>query len=91
MRQRAGHRCEYCQLDQNDSPLAALHVEHIIAKTHGGGDELENLAQRCVQVDILRLEKGLLQKATQAPNDFARALVISPDIGQDRLDLIQVR
>jgi 5-methylcytosine-specific restriction endonuclease McrA len=35
VRERAGHRCEYCLLQQDDSPLAALHVEHIIPKIHG--------------------------------------------------------
>jgi hypothetical protein len=30
VRQRAQNACEYCQLHQDDSPLAALHVEHII-------------------------------------------------------------
>ena len=44
IRERAGHRCEYCQLHQDDSPLAALHVEHIIPKAHGGTDTLDNLA-----------------------------------------------
>jgi hypothetical protein len=29
VRQRADHRCEYCQTHQDDSPLAALHIEHI--------------------------------------------------------------
>jgi hypothetical protein len=28
VRERAGNRCEYCKLHQEDSPLAALHVEH---------------------------------------------------------------
>jgi len=31
--------CEYCRLHQDDSPLAALHVEHIIPKIHGGTDD----------------------------------------------------
>jgi hypothetical protein len=30
VRERAGHRCEYCQLQQDESPLAALHIEHVI-------------------------------------------------------------
>jgi 5-methylcytosine-specific restriction endonuclease McrA len=52
VRQRAGHRCEYCQLDQDDSPLAALHVEHAIPKAHGGGDDLDNLALACVDCNL---------------------------------------
>ena len=30
IRERAQNACEYCHLHQDDSPLAALHVEHII-------------------------------------------------------------
>jgi len=32
VRERAHNTCEYCHLHQYDSPLAALHVEHIIPK-----------------------------------------------------------
>ena len=52
MRNRAGNRCEYCQLRQEDSPLAALHVEHIVPKTHGGTDDLENLALACIDCNL---------------------------------------
>lgn len=37
VRERAENRCEYCQLHQDDSPLAALHLEHIIPQVHGVG------------------------------------------------------
>jgi hypothetical protein len=47
VRERAGHRCEYCRLHQDDSPLAALHIEHIIPKVHGGTDNYDNLALAC--------------------------------------------
>jgi len=47
VRQRAQNACEYCHLHQDDSPLAALHVEHIIPKIHGGSDDVENLALAC--------------------------------------------
>jgi len=52
VRERAGNRCEYCQLRQDDSPLAALHIEHIVPKTHGGGDELDNLALACIDCNL---------------------------------------
>ena len=48
VRERANNACEYCHLHQDDSPLAALHVEHIIPKVHGGVDELDNLALACI-------------------------------------------
>src|ERR1039458_8287550 len=52
VRERAGHRCEYCQLHQDDSPLAALHVEHVIPKMHGGTDALDNLALACIDCNL---------------------------------------
>ena len=52
VRERAGHRCEYCLLRQEDSPLAALHVEHIIPRCHGGSDELKNLALACIDCNL---------------------------------------
>lgn len=51
-RESAGHRCEYCRLRQDDSPLAALHVEHIIPKFHGGSDDLDNLALACIDCNL---------------------------------------
>ena len=52
VRSRAADRCEYCGLKQEDSVLAALHVEHIIPKKHGGTDDLENLALACVDCNL---------------------------------------
>ena len=52
VRERAQNACEYCHLDQNDSPLAALHVEHIIPKVHGGTDDLDNLALACIDCNL---------------------------------------
>ena len=43
VRRRAGGRCEYCLLPQ-ESFEAAHHIEHIVARQHGGGDETSNLA-----------------------------------------------
>ena len=52
VRERAHNACEYCHLHQNDSPLAALHIEHIIPKAHGGTDELDNLALACIDCNL---------------------------------------
>jgi len=46
VRQRAGHRCEYCHLPQVRSALR-FHIEHIMARQHGGGDDRANLALAC--------------------------------------------
>jgi hypothetical protein len=46
VRTRAGDRCEYCLLRQEQTGLSH-HVEHVIAKQHGGSDDPENLALAC--------------------------------------------
>ncbi len=52
VRERAGHRCEYCLLHQEDSPLAPLHIEHIIPKKHDGDDDPDNLALACIDCNL---------------------------------------
>lgn len=52
VRQRADHRCEYCQTHQEDSPLAALHIEHIRPQKHGGSDDESNLCLACIDCNL---------------------------------------
>lgn len=52
VRTRAGNRCEYCGLHQDQSPLAALQIEHVVPKKHGGGDDLDNLALACIDCNL---------------------------------------
>ena len=52
VRERAHNACEYCHLHQDDSPLAVLHIEHIIPKVHGGTDDLDNLALACIDCNL---------------------------------------
>jgi hypothetical protein len=52
VRRRAGYRCEYCRLHEDDDPLFAFHVEHIIAKQHRGTDSPSNLALSCHQDNL---------------------------------------
>jgi HNH endonuclease len=47
VRERAGNRCEYCRLSQEAEPFFVYHIEHIVARQHGGGDNSENLALAC--------------------------------------------
>src|SRR5688572_11901366 len=47
VRGRAGNRCEYCRLPQSALPFATFHVEHIVARQHGGSDDADNLALSC--------------------------------------------
>src|SRR4051794_35077469 len=51
VRRRAGHACEYCRLWQEHSELSH-HVEHIVAKQHGGGDDSDNLALACHRCNL---------------------------------------
>ena len=46
VRRRANDRCEYCGMPQ-DKIVTRFHVEHIIAKQHGGNDDQVNLALAC--------------------------------------------
>jgi hypothetical protein len=46
VRARAGGRCEYCQLSQDNDPLP-FHIEHIISKKHRGRTLSGNLALSC--------------------------------------------
>jgi hypothetical protein len=49
---RASFRCEYCGLHQDQSPLATLHVEHILPHKHGGSDDLDNLVLACIDCNL---------------------------------------
>jgi len=46
VRQRAGNRCEYCHLPQA-AFRRGFHIEHIVARQHGGSTSLDNLALAC--------------------------------------------
>ncbi|MGH8524445.1 MAG: HNH endonuclease, partial [Gammaproteobacteria bacterium] len=54
VRQRASERCEYCRLPENVVQIP-FHVEHVIAKQHGGSDDPANL---CLACDRCNLYKG---------------------------------
>jgi len=47
VRQRAQDRCEYCHLHAFAYPLP-FHVDHIVARQHGGQSVLDNLALACL-------------------------------------------
>ena len=51
VRRRAAGRCEYCLLRQEYSDLTH-HVEHIVAKQHGGSDDAGNLALACHRCNL---------------------------------------
>ena|SRR5688572_25389541 len=47
VRERAKGHCEYCRMRQEQDALYRFHIEHIVARQHGGSDESENLALAC--------------------------------------------
>lgn len=47
VRDRAGGCCEYCWLPAS-AQFLPFHIDHVIARQHGGGENLENLALACV-------------------------------------------
>src|SRR4051794_15315572 len=53
VRARAGNRCEYCLLRQEDVE-APHHVEHVIARQHGGNDLPDNLALSCARCNAFK-------------------------------------
>lgn len=51
VRERAGDRCEYCRLKQAHSSVRH-HIEHIVARQHGGSDTDDNLALACHRCNL---------------------------------------
>ena len=54
IRRRADQRCEYCRLPQAHAPIARFHIEHIVPRQHGGGDEASNLALACPRCNAFK-------------------------------------
>jgi hypothetical protein len=46
VRDRAEHRCEYCDFPESLAELP-FHFDHVIAQQHGGATRLDNLALAC--------------------------------------------
>lgn len=66
VRERARDRCEYCGILQNRFPLVTFHVEHVIARQHGGSNDLSNLCLACHWCNLFKgpnlssIEQGML-------------------------------
>jgi hypothetical protein len=54
VRERASRRCEYCHLPDEFASLALFHVEHIIARKHGGSDEPGNRCWSCHRCNLCK-------------------------------------
>lgn len=44
---RAGHRCEYCLIQENDAGFPHQ-VDHVVSRKHGGTSASDNLAYACI-------------------------------------------
>src|SRR5262249_29609852 len=70
VRRRAGGRCEYCGLPEAGSPVLPLHIEHIVARKHGGHSRPSNLALACFhcnfhkQTDLVGIDPVTGKRAT---------------------------
>lgn len=51
VRQRAGFCCEYCRLPESADEWP-FHIDHIIARVHGGDDKPDNLSWSCTQCNL---------------------------------------
>lgn len=47
VRKRAGDRCEYCRIHQDQDSFFMFPVDHIIARQHGGLTDADNLCLSC--------------------------------------------
>jgi hypothetical protein len=54
VRDRAGGRCEYCRLHEDDADFLSFHVDHIIAQQHGGIDDPETLCFACAECNFAK-------------------------------------
>jgi HNH endonuclease len=52
VRRRAHWRCEYCGLPEAHAPAVPLHIEHIVARKHGGATQPSNLAAACQHCNL---------------------------------------
>jgi hypothetical protein len=44
---RAGYRCEYCLIHENDAGFPHQ-VDHVVSRKHGGTSDFDNLAYACI-------------------------------------------
>ena len=54
VRQRASARCEYCRLPDFAMAPEDFHVEHIVARKHGGQNGADNLAWACIFCNLYK-------------------------------------
>jgi hypothetical protein len=58
VRERAGNRCKYCQLRQDDYEFQTFHIEHIIAKQWDGTTLVGKTKAGIVTVHVLDMNNA---------------------------------
>ena len=74
VRERAGRRCEYCRLHEDDADFLSFHVEHVVAKQHGGTDDPDILCFACAECNWAKGPNlaGLLERQALSPIQSAK-------------------
>lgn len=75
VRQRAGSRCEYCQIPEAATPFIAFHTEHIIAQQHLVDDSLDNLAWHATDAMLIKAQTYQALRPTRIPSSIYSILV----------------
>jgi hypothetical protein len=65
-RRRASRRYEFCGLHEDDDPLFAFHVEHIVARHHGVDPTFRTTAACTISLRLVVEKLGLLHLAALA-------------------------
>lgn len=78
---RDGFECQYCGSNRDDDGVK-LHVDHIIPRKEGGGDEIENLVTACQDCNLGKGAK-LLDSRAPVPDVSERVAAL-----QERRDQI---
>ena len=86
IRERAGHRCEYCLLDEDDAFLPH-EPDHIIAVKHRGETNEGNLAWTCF---VCNRSKGSdLASVDETTGEIVRLFHPRTDSWDDHLELMK--
>jgi hypothetical protein len=86
VRERAGHRCEYCRLPQDAAQFLRFHVEHIQAMQHVLDDSETNLCLACPRCN---LQKGPNLATLSAPNrKLIRLFHPREDVWEDHFEVV---
>ena len=65
VRDRAGGRCEYCRIHEDEDPFFTFPIDHVIAQQHGGATTLDNLCLSCSDETPIRAR--ILQASIRRP------------------------